>query len=101
MIQNTRLATPEERATIIRFIRRQENPNLSEEELHVLSNSSSRPQAYWQAASFIVIEIQNFDEKLVVVNQVSSNTNHTLNVLTVHYLLQEDNNVIDLNEPEY
>lgn len=101
MIRNTRLATAEEKATIIRFIHWQENPSLTEEELQTFPGSSNELQVYWQSASFIVIEIQNYEERLVVVNRVSSNTSHMLDVWTVHYLLQEDNTVIDLNEAEY
>ena len=62
MIQNTRLATPEEKGYHYPlYTGWQENPNLSLKKNYMYCPTVclARPQAYWQAASFIVIEIQN------------------------------------------
>lgn len=88
MIQNTRIASDDEKSLILQYI--------------VTNYYSKSPPTYslesWKNASFIVLEVQNLDSKIVVVNKIANDSNEILNIISAYYLLFNDNTIQDIND---
>ncbi|NJO00269.1 MAG: hypothetical protein HC880_00130 [Bacteroidia bacterium] len=100
MIKKTRLATPEEKSLIIHYIKGSQNGETPSFLLWSNFNNTGNSEELWQSASFTVIEVQDFDGKIVVMNQVSNSLGNVLDVITAHYLLNNDNSVVDISNSD-
>lgn len=99
MIRNTRLATEEEKSLVIHYIIK--NSYTNEQDFHVVRQKEwEADYVLWEKASFIVIEVQDFDSKIIVVNHVTSSYQDFLDVVTAHYLLHYDNSITDISSVE-
>lgn len=100
MIQNTRLATSEEKDLIIQHLKGYSNPHPSTWPDMDYEENVSFSYNDWQSASFIIIEVKDLEGKIVVVNQVSKNVEAVLDIMTAHYLLHHDNTISDISNPD-
>lgn len=88
MIKHTRLANDEERTTIIHYLSQAQR----EERIDEWPSNMD-----WASASFIVLEVQDLEGKIVVLNKVHNLAEDILDIITAHYLLHSDNSVTDIS----
>lgn len=96
MIKHTRLANEEEKTSIIRYL----NQDMESDNTW----SVNRLENDWTSASFVVLEVQDLEGKIVVLNKVNNLAENILDIITAHYLLNSDNSVSDISNldlPEF
>ena len=100
MIKNTRLATEEEKSVIISYILgSNRNSNAS---FFLFKNAEAHFELA-NSASFIILEVNGLESKIVVVNYIVNNTGameDVMDINTAHYLLNDDNTIVDISNPD-
>ena len=97
MIKTTRLATEKEKSIIIAYIN-QDTVETVESSFFTWSDTSIPQQQYdWSSASFVVLEVKGMEDKIVIVNRISTDSSDALDITTGHYLLSVDNHVMNIN----
>lgn len=93
MIKQTRLASNDEKEKVLAFISHSLGSfNSDSEELAEINHSDEYFQN-WKNASFIVIEVEDFAEKLVVANKISPHSGEVLDINTAYFLIRENGQV--------
>lgn len=96
MIKTTRLATEQEKSVIIAYLQKT-SPQEADSDFFTWSETNPSKKHDWNSASFVVLEVKDLEEKIVIVNQVMANSSDALDIATNHYLLSENNDVIDIS----
>ncbi len=101
MIKTTRIATDHEKSLVLNYITEQAKPQESSFWFWTTSSPQSGQDQRWESASFIVLEVQDLEGKIIVVNHVDHSSAQVLDITTAHYMLYQDGSVTDLSQPGF